>query len=130
MIFGGKDGKIGEYCASSEEWPQYIEQLEFFVIANKVTDADLKRVMFLSVIGPRTFKLLRSLITPQKPGDMPYADLVKVLMDHFSPKQSEIVQFYSWSRKPGENVSSYVAELWELADHCSFGDSAVFKSVC
>ena len=120
-------GKIGEYCASSEEWPQYIERLEFFLIANKVTDADLKRATFLSVIGPRTFKLLRNLITPQKPGDMPYADLVKVLTDHFSPKQSEIVQrskFYSRSRKPGENVSSYVAELRALADHCSFGDSA------
>ena len=52
--------------------------------------------------------------------------MVKVLTDHFSPKQSEIVQrskFYSRSRKPGENISSYVAELRALADQCSFGDS-------
>ena len=119
-------GKIGEYCASSEEWPQYIERLEFFLIANKVTDNDLKRATFLSVIGPRTFKLLRNLITPNKPGDKSYEDLVKVLKDHFSPKQSEIVQrskFYSRLRVPGENVSSYVAELRALADHCSFGSS-------
>ena len=46
-------GKIGEYCASSEEWPQYIERLEFFLNTNKVTDADLKRATFLSVIGLR-----------------------------------------------------------------------------
>ena len=32
-------------------------------------------------------------------------------------------KFYSQSRKPGENVSSYVAELCALADHCSFGNS-------
>ena len=85
-------GKIGEYCASSEEWPQYIGRLEFFLIANKVTDNDLKRATLLSVIGPRTFKFLRNLITPDKPGKKSYEDLVKVLIDHFSPKQSEIVQ--------------------------------------
>ena len=32
-------------------------------------------------------------------------------------------KFYSRLRKPGENVSSYVAELHALADHCSFGNS-------
>ena len=61
-------GKIGEYCASSEEWPQYIERLEFFLIANKVTDNDLKRATFLSVIGPRTFKLLRNFYYSKQAG--------------------------------------------------------------
>ena len=79
-------GKIGEYCASSKEWPQYIERLEFFLIANKVTDNDLKWATFLSVIGPPTFKLLRNLITPNKPGNTSYEELVKVLKDHFSLK--------------------------------------------
>ena len=91
-----------------------------------MTDNNLKRVTFLSVIRPRTFKLLRNLITPNKPGDKSYEELVKVLKDHFGPKQSEIVQrskFYSRLRKPGENVSSYVAELHALVDHCSFGNS-------
>ena len=91
-----------------------------FLIAKKVTDDELKRATLLSVIGPRTFKLLRNLITPAKPGDKTYAELVEVLTDHFSPKQSEIVQrskFYSRSRKPGEKISSYVAELCALAEH-------------
>ena len=115
---------MGEYCPSSEEWPQYIECLEFFLIANKVTDDALKRATLLSVIEPRTFKLLRNLITPVKLGSKTYAELVEVLIDHFSPKQSEIVQrsqFYSRSSKPGENISSYVAELHTLAEHCNFG---------
>ena len=117
-------GKMGEYCPSSEEWPQYIERLEFFLIANKVTDNALKRATFLSMMGLQTFKLLRNLITPAKPGDKTYAELVEVLTDHFSPKQLEIVQrskFYSHSRKPGENILSYVAELHALAEHRNFG---------
>ena len=119
-------GKIGEYCAASGEWTQYVERLEFFLIANKVTEEEMKRATLLSVIGPRTFKLLRSLLTPDKPGDKSYAELVKVLTDHFSPKPSEIVQrsnFYSHSRKPGESISTFVAELCAIAEHCNFGTS-------
>ena len=43
-----------------------------------------------------------------------YAELVKVLTGHFSPKQLEIVQrskFYNCSRQPGKNISSYLAKL-------------------
>ena len=97
-----------------------------FLIANKVTDDALKRATLLSVMGPRTFKLLWNLLTPAKPGEELYIELVKVLTDHFSPKQSEIVQrskFYSRSRKPGENISSYVAELRTLAEHCNFDET-------
>ena len=45
-----------------------------------------------------------------------------MLSDHFSPKQSVIVQrskFYS-RLKPGKNISSYIAELRALAEHCNF----------
>ena len=116
-------GKIGEYCADIEEWTQYVERLEFFLIANKVAEEEMKRATLLSVIGPRTFKLLRNLL---KPSDKPYSDLVKVLTDHFSPKPSEIVQrakFYRCSRKPGESIATFVAELCASAEHCNFGRS-------
>ena len=55
-----------------------------------------------------------------------YAELVVVLTDQFSSKQSETVQgfkFYSRLRKPGENISSYVAELCALGEHCNFGET-------
>jgi len=84
--------KIEEYCASTKDWPQYIERLEFFLVANKVMDEDLKRATLLSVIGPCTFKVLWNLLAPDKLGDKTYAQLVKVLTDHFSPRPSEIVQ--------------------------------------
>ena len=118
-------GKMEEYCPSSEKWPQYIKHLEFFLIANKVTDDALKRATPLSVMGLRTYKLLWNLITPAKPGDKTYAEMVEVLTDHFNPKQSEIVQrskFYSHPGKPGENISLYVAELRALADTVTSGE--------
>ena len=66
----GSFGKIGEYCADTEEWTQYVERLEFFLIANKVTEEKMKQAILLLVIGPRTFKLLRNILTPEKPGAM------------------------------------------------------------
>ena len=87
-------------------------------------EEEMKRITLLSVIGPHTFKLLRNLLTPDTPGEKSYADLVKVLTDHFSPKPSEIVQcskFYNCSRKPNESISAFVAELCLLAEYCNFG---------
>ena len=98
-VLGLSIGSLKNGLNTSNDWS--------FLIANKVTDADLKQAILLLVNGSKTFKLLRNLTTPHKPGDKLYADLVKVLTDHFSSKQSEMVQrlkFYSWSRKPGENV--------------------------
>ena len=114
-------GKIGEYCAASEEWPQYVECLEFFLIANKVMEADLK-----CVIGPHTFKLLQNMLTLDKLGGKSYAELVNVLTDHFSLKPSKIAQhlkFYSCSKKPGESISKFMAELHAIAEYCNFGPS-------
>ena len=78
------------------------------------------------MIGPCTFKVLRNLLAPDKPRDKTYAQLVKVLTDHFSPRPSEIVQqskFYNRSRKPGESISTYAAELHALVAQCNFGET-------
>ena len=45
---------------------------------------------------------------------------------HFHPTPSETVQrylFYSRTRRAGESVSMYVAELKKLAEFCNFGDT-------
>ena len=55
------------------------EMLGIFLIANMVTEEEIKQTILLSVIGPCTFKLLRNLLTPEKLGDKPYSNLFKVL---------------------------------------------------
>ena len=75
--------------------------------------------------GPRTYKLIRSLLSPQEPKDVSFADIVKQMTDHYQPKPSIIVQrfkFHSRSRKQGESVATYIAELKRLAEDCEFGE--------
>ena len=82
-------GKMREYCTSSQEWPQYIEHLEFSHCEQSHRRRIEKDDTFVSD-GTLKFKHQWKLITPVKPGDKRYAELVEVLTDHFSPKQSKL----------------------------------------
>ncbi|KAL6461145.1 hypothetical protein MHYP_G00311110 [Metynnis hypsauchen] len=78
-----------------------------------------------SSVGSQTYSLMRNLLSPAKPGEKSYIELVELLKAHYNPKPSEIVQrfkFNSRNRKPKESVSEYVAVLRELAQHCNYGD--------
>ena len=45
-----------------------------------------KVAIFLTTIGPKTYGILRDLVAPAKPAEKSYAQLTKLLADHFSPK--------------------------------------------
>ena len=111
-------GKIDEFDKTKEEWTQYVERMDHFFAANDITEASKKKLVLLSVIGPSTYALLRNLVSPAKPGDKTYDELVSVLKEHYNLTPSEKVQrsrFNSQFRKLGESVSTFVAELRSLA---------------
>ena len=126
-------GNIGEYREGKEEWSQYAECLNHFLSANsrvkerrfpycdqtaKITDRKDHR--------PQAYKLLTSLVTPAKPGEKDYTQLVQVLTQHFDPAPLEIVRRYCFNmrnRCKGETVTVYVLELQGLAQFCNFGGS-------
>ena len=119
-------GKVDEFDSTKEEWPQYVERLGHFFDANSIESAEKKRSVLLNGIGSATYTVLRNLTSPKKPGEESYTDLVKKLADHFSPVPSEIVQrfkFNTRTRKPGESVANFVAELRALAEFCNFGET-------
>jgi len=107
-------GTIGEFNSALEDWASYAERMDSYLAANEITDAGKRRAVLLSTCGPSTYRLIRSLVAPNKPTDKSYADLVKIVGLHFNPKPSVAVQrfkFNSWSKQPGETVSAFVAEL-------------------
>ena len=50
--------QVAAFREGQQEWKQYIERLEQYLIANEVENADKKRAIFLSTIGPQAYKLL------------------------------------------------------------------------
>ena len=77
-------GQLGEFVEGQEEWQQYAEHMGHFLAANGVTTEERKCSIFLLVIGTKTYKLLCSLVSPNKPGDKPFAELVQVLKSHYT----------------------------------------------
>ena len=116
-------GSIGPFTSSAEDWTSYSERLQQYFIANDVNDDSKQRAILLSNCGPQTYQLLKSLLTPDKPADKTFTEIVKKLKDYWQPKPSEIVQrfnFHSRVQKQGESVADYVAELRRISEHCNF----------
>ena len=111
-----KHGSIGGFRPKVEDWPAYAERLEHYFTANDVTDGAKKRAILLSVCGPVTYGLIRSLVTPKKVTEFSYAELVEKVTKRYNPRPSAIVQRYKFNslkRQPGRKVSEY----------CEYGDT-------
>ena len=75
-------------------------------------------------MGAKTYKLIRSLLSPQDPKTRTYEELTKLVQDHYMPRPSTIVQrfkFNSRSQQSGETIPVFVAELRRLSEDCEFG---------
>ena len=69
---------------------------------------------------------LKSLLSPVKPADKKFDEIVAVLTKHYSLLPSEVVQSYHFFlrvRQLGESVSAFIAALRRLARDCNFGDA-------
>ena len=116
-------GTLQEFKPEVETITAYLERLKAYYDANDVQTA--KRVaVLLSVIGPKTYSILRSLMAPDSPQSKSYDAISKALTNHFDPKPIVIAERYYFhlrSQSPTENIAEYVAELRRLASSCDFG---------
>ena len=117
---------IEEFSPSIESWIEYEEQFEFSLVAHNIMEDEKKKAHLVSSIGASNFSFLRSIATSQGIKEKPYADLVRILREHFSLKPLEVglrFKFNSYIRKPGESVATFVAKLRALSEDCDFGHS-------
>ncbi len=116
-------GQLHPFDSSVEDWSTFIERAELYFDANDITVDAKKRGVLLSSCGPKTFTMIKSIVAPAKPADVPYKDLEEIIGGHYNPKPMQSVQrclFNSRSRKPGESMATFVNELKKLAEHCGF----------
>ena len=118
-------GRAPEFDQAVEGFKCFVRRLEQYFIACDVPDSDAvkKRAILLSVLRPQCYGLLEDLVSPKKPSDCKYANLVEVLSNHFEPEESVIVErfrFHSCCRADGESVAEFLARLRCLAKRCSF----------
>ena len=115
--------KLDEYC-ETEKWHHQIEHVNYFSEANEIPDPDKKRSIFVVSVGVKTYKLARSLVTPQDPKHETFEDIAKLVPDLFMLRPSAIVQRFTFntrSRQQCETIAMFLAELKHLTEHCGFG---------
>ena len=73
--------KVEEY-KEDEEWVEYIERLTHYFTANEIEDGDKQRSISLSVCGAKTYKLIRNLVSPEKPDSKSFNELAELVRNN------------------------------------------------
>jgi hypothetical protein len=117
-------GSIGQYN-ESEDFELYEERVKLYFTANNVP-ADKQVPAFLTFIGPKTYSVVRSLVSPTLPQDKSLDDLCKALKEHYCPKPLVIVErfrFMKRTQNDGESIATFIADLQKLSTNCEFGNT-------
>ena len=82
-----------------------------------------RALTFLTIIGCSAYKLMRSLVSPSKPGDKTLEELFRVLEEHYNPTPLENVQRFKFHSQVRHKVgyffillskSKYLAEYYNF----------------
>ncbi|UYV64000.1 K02A2.6-like [Cordylochernes scorpioides] len=118
-------GNIENFDPSKpEKWTTYVERMIFFFLANGIEKITQKKAIFLTLIGPETYALARSLAAPKDLANVNYEEMLTILTGHFCPRPNLIVQRYHFNRhsQGDEPIATYIAELRRLSENCEFVD--------
>ena len=100
-------GNIGAFDEKSEKFSDYADRFEAYVAANDIDD-DKKVNVFLAVIGPDAYKLLKNLCDPENPNTKTFTRLSQLLQGHFEPApivMAERHKFWTASQEECESES-------------------------
>ena len=70
------------------------------------------------------YRLLKTLVSPERMTDLTFERLVELAKAHFNPNPSPIIKRYEFntrSQEEGETVATSVAELCKIAQYCEYG---------
>ncbi|CAH2008959.1 unnamed protein product [Acanthoscelides obtectus] len=118
-------GRMSEFKLSGSNWNTYISRFEQYFIANKIEE-ELKVNTLLAVVGEELFELMIDLCNPDKPEEITYEALVRLVKNHHHPEPSKRAERFKLrlrKQEPGESLAQYLAALKKLAKTCQFGDS-------
>ena len=120
-------GKVQKFAVGTN-FEAYAEQLEFFFVANGVTDSKQKKAVLSTNLPTETYQLAKDLVAPilLREDSLTYDRIVERLQKQLKPQKSALVARYEFdnrARNAGETVSQYVAVLKHLATDCKFNDA-------
>ena len=121
-----KHGKIGEFDPEQDDWELYVERMNFYFVANNVTQEAKKKAILLTEMGGKAYQVIRNLLVPSTPGETTFNQIVTLMQEHTKPPPSVIVQRFKFNtrdRQPNESIANFMAALREIAQYCNYGST-------
>ena len=107
-----KHGKIGEFDPEQDDWELYVERMNFYFVANNVTQEAKKKAILLTEMGGKAYQVIRNLLVPSTPGEATFNQIVTLMQEHTKPTPSVIVQRFKFNtrdRQPNESIANFMA---------------------
>lgn len=79
-----------------------------------------KDALLLTLCEAATYETVRALVASRSPAEIDYAELMRVLREHFYPRPPALYsrsQLHRRNQQHGESVSEYVEAFKKLAVH-------------
>ncbi|CAM1308578.1 Uncharacterised protein r2_g1856 [Pycnogonum litorale] len=115
-------GRVDKFVVGEDSWDDYYERLQCYFTANDIDDTK-KVAVLLSLVGPKTYNVLKGLCCPTLPSACSLPTLANYLKSHFSPKRSVILSRYTFNscvQLQNESISDFVASLKKLVGPCQY----------
>ncbi|XP_064479228.1 uncharacterized protein LOC135392449 [Ornithodoros turicata] len=113
----------GPFDPENEDWGLYQIRLQACLdVSGIVSDVD-KRNTLIALLGQGTFKILYSLVQPNKITEVPFVDLLKKLDAHFPPKrlkEFERAKLFSAHQEEHETPTTFLARLRSIISFCQY----------
>lgn len=111
-----------KFNETAESFDDYLDRLNaYFTLQGIKNEAKVK--MLISLLSPKHFTLLKSLLYPETFDQKSFEEVTTILRKHLSPKPLIIVsrhQFLNRKQHEGESLATYVSELRKLAANCGY----------
>ena len=86
-------GRIYSFDLKTGNVTEYIERVKQYFVANGVTDEKKQTAIFLTIIGNKTYSLLKNLLAPESRAGK---TLSETLIDHLKSKPIIIAERYKF----------------------------------
>ena len=101
----------------------FLDRLESYFLYKK-TAQDMKVHVLIVGLSEQKYETVMDLVSPRKPRELPYDELVEVLIQHFGGTHNKMVErakFRELRRSDQESVNDFVVKLKNTARNCQFG---------
>ena len=89
-------GRIYLFDLKTGNVTEYIERVKQYFVTNGVTDEKKQTAIFLTIIGNKTYSLLKNLLAPESRAGKTVKTLSETLIDHLKSKPIIIAKRYKF----------------------------------